>query len=493
MLGRRASLGTRDEHRSTTRAEDLGHHVGVRGTRTTHQASGNKRRRQDKDRRKGYSSTPLRDIGSSEWAYAAPSEAPDLLNGELRIAAPRLLAPPAHATGPDKPQSRSETHQQPPFLWAEGLQLSTSGSSWASWLSVLLCPIGYRVAHSRRALGPKITERVPERPGKPTGKAKARGAVEGHQVDQVVPKKAETAGSGGPRLDRQTAATAAEPRCRRAGSQVQCMEPVDHANEVESEPDGQASEPEPVGPDDNDAASAAGAGDDDRLAEAARHSQRLFSEGHERWEGDRCPICFLFIGLPVAKYSRINVCCMKSVCSGCILAAAQRGMYDRCPFCRTPHPSDDASTLTMLQMRVRKGDAAAIYQLGNKYCYGGLGLAKNVLRAVDCGRRPQSLDHWMHSTCLALRITMEAAMKGHVSSRHFLGAIEFNNGNYELAVQHWMISAKMGDEKSLNAIKKRFMEGRVKKVQYAEALRGYGTAVEEMKSHPREEAKRLGI
>ncbi|EJK56111.1 hypothetical protein THAOC_24063, partial [Thalassiosira oceanica] len=50
-----------------------------------------------------------------------------------------------------------------------------------------------------------------------------------------------------------------------------------------------------------------------------------------------------------------------------------------------------------------------------------------------------------------------------------------------------------GHEKSLNAIKKRFIEGRAKKAQYAEALRGYGDAVEEMKSHQREEAKRLGI
>ena len=54
-----------------------------------------------------------------------------------------------------------------------------------------------------------------------------------------------------------------------------------------------------------------------------------------------------------------------------------------------------------------------------------------------------------------------------------------------------MISAKMGDESSLNFIKKRFMDGNATKAQYAEALRGYGDAVEEMKSHQREEAKRL--
>ncbi|EJK70322.1 hypothetical protein THAOC_08320, partial [Thalassiosira oceanica] len=87
----------------------------------------------------------------------------------------------------------------------------------------------------------------------------------------------------------------------------------------------------------------------------------------------------------------------------------------------------------------------------------------------------------------------EAAMKGHVLARHYLGADEFNNGNCELAVQHWMISAKMGYDVSLNTIKIMFLRGQATKAQYAEALRGYGDAVEEMKSHQREEAKRLGF
>ena len=65
-------------------------------------------------------------------------------------------------------------------------------------------------------------------------------------------------------------------------------------------------------------------------------------------------------------------------------------------------------------------------------------------------------------------------------------------GTYDLAVQHWMISAKMGYEPSLNSVKVMFMGGHATKVQYAEALMGYRDAVEEMKSPQREEAKRLG-
>ncbi|EJK53595.1 hypothetical protein THAOC_26937 [Thalassiosira oceanica] len=291
------------------------------------------------------------------------------------------------------------------------------------------------------------------------------------------------------------------------------MEPVGHANEAESEQDGQASEPEPGNasagsPSQNDGAAAAGAGDGDRLAEAARYSQRLLNEGHERWEGDRCPICFLFIGLPVWEHATLNQCCMKTVCDGCILAAHQRGLNDRCPFCRTPHPSDDASALAMIQKRVRKRDAEAIYHLAGQYYLGQLGLTKDVPWAIELWteaaelgsveahyqlggayyygegveeNQPRGIQHWQ-----------EAAMKGHAESRRFLGVAEVDNGVYELAVRHYMISAKMGYEDSLNNIKKMFMEGRATKTQYAEALRGYGNAVEEMKSHQREEAKRLG-
>ncbi|EJK66034.1 hypothetical protein THAOC_13063 [Thalassiosira oceanica] len=256
---------------------------------------------------------------------------------------------------------------------------------------------------------------------------------------------------------------------------------------------------EPVGPDagtpsQDDGVAAGGA--DDRSAEAATevaiYSERLLSEGHERWEGDRCPICFLFVGLPVGEHAKINVCCMKRVCKGCLLAAHQRGMNDRCPFCRTPHPTDHAAALAMVQKRVRKGDAEAINHLAGQYCYASLGLAKDVPRAIELwteaaelgslsahcnlGARyytgegvdedkPKGIRHWQ-----------EAAMKGDVDSRTNLGAVEYNNGDYELAVQHWMISAKLGYEKSLNDIKEMFVRGQATKAQYAEALRGYGDA-----------------
>ena len=85
--------------------------------------------------------------------------------------------------------------------------------------------------------------------------------------------------------------------------------------------------------------------------------QQLMASGHERTEGDACSICFLLNELPVHKHSKINFCCTKTICDGCILAARQRGIGDRCEFCRTPFTSasDDASELAMIQKRVGKG------------------------------------------------------------------------------------------------------------------------------------------
>ena len=71
--------------------------------------------------------------------------------------------------------------------------------------------------------------------------------------------------------------------------------------------------------------------------------------------------------------------------------------------------------------------------------------------------------------------------------------MEYDAGNYDLALQHWMISAKLGHEGSLNNVKILFMKGLATKADYAAALRGYQNAIDEMSSPNRDEAKRNGI
>ena len=238
--------------------------------------------------------------------------------------------------------------------------------------------------------------------------------------------------------------------------------------------------------------------------------QRLMAEGHEISEGDFCTICFLPIEIPTGHHAMLNVCCMKRICNGCVMEARQRGINDKCPFCRTRLPDDDASALAMIQRRVDKRDAEAIKGLADDHYLGSIGLTKDVARAIELWTEAAELGSIdAHETLGAvyydgeegveedkprgIHHMQQAAMKGHTISRHCLGADEFEGGSYNLALQHWMISAKMGFEESLNAIKEMFLNGQATRAQYAEALRGYQDAVEEMKSPHREEAKRLGV
>ncbi|EJK63479.1 hypothetical protein THAOC_15857 [Thalassiosira oceanica] len=108
----------------------------------------------------------------------------------------------------------------------------------------------------------------------------------------------------------------------------------------------------------------------------------------------------------------------------------------------------------------------------------------NIGAAYDTGEDVQQ------DKAKAVEFYRKAAMQGHAQSRNNLGCIEWNKGNHDRAVRHFLISAKMGHEDSVENIKWAFMEGVGAKEQYAEALKGYQDAVEEMKSHDRDEAKR---
>ena len=230
----------------------------------------------------------------------------------------------------------------------------------------------------------------------------------------------------------------------------------------------------------------------------------LMKKGRTRSEGDDCPICQLPLPLD-SKQSIFRVCCMKRVCNGCSLAARKRGMSD-CPFCRARRPKK-SQTLALVRKRVDKGDPLAIYHLGNQYCCGHYGLEKDMMRAVELYERAAELgvkeahynlgNLYSHGTYVAKDMTKAfrhheaAAMCGDVFARYNLGGMAGKAGNYDLALQHWMISAKLGEESSLKNVKVLFTNGLATKADYAAALRGYQNAVEEMSSPDRAEALRL--
>ena len=162
----------------------------------------------------------------------------------------------------------------------------------------------------------------------------------------------------------------------------------------------------------------------------------------------------------------------------------------------------------MIQARADKKDPEAIKHPGDQYVQGKRGLEKDVSRSVELWTEAAELGS--ANACFSLglhhhnngnvtaqdiakgvRFYEKAAMLGHSMARHNLGNHElYIRGNYDRAVRHFLISAKLGDEGSLEAIKKLFTRGSATKSQYAEALKGYQNAIEEMKSPDRAEAKK---
>ena len=230
--------------------------------------------------------------------------------------------------------------------------------------------------------------------------------------------------------------------------------------------------------------------------------ERLYSQGHERPEGDFCPICTLLIPIPTFEHSAFNVCCMKRICRGCDMAARKRG-FSGCPFCRSSHPANDDGVLTMVRARVNKKDPDAINFLALEYSRGLHGLQKGMPKAVRLWAEASELGSVDALSNLAvayftgdgvegdydggIRLLEKAAMQGSVLSRHELGMIEGQSGNHSHEYRHFLISAKMGCNESVEWIKKIFMKGFVTKEQYSQALKVYQDVVEEMKSPERDE------
>jgi TPR repeat protein len=83
----------------------------------------------------------------------------------------------------------------------------------------------------------------------------------------------------------------------------------------------------------------------------------------------------------------------------------------------------------------------------------------------------------------------QAAIGGHPQARGLLADREMDNGRFDRAAKHLIIAANLGDDRSLQEVKDLFVEGIVSKEEYASALRGYQTSVNETKSAEREEGE----
>jgi len=83
----------------------------------------------------------------------------------------------------------------------------------------------------------------------------------------------------------------------------------------------------------------------------------------------------------------------------------------------------------------------------------------------------------------------QAAIGGHPNARHNLAIFEWKSGRAERTVKHFIIAANMGNDESLESLKKCYGMGLVSKEKFAAALRGHQAAVDAMKSPHRDKAK----
>ena len=148
----------------------------------------------------------------------------------------------------------------------------------------------------------------------------------------------------------------------------------------------------------------------------------------------------------------------------------------------------------MIEARVQTKDPVAVNNLAERYSNGMLGLQQDERRAVELWTEAAELgslkalchlgDSYysgngvQENKAKGILFYKKGAMQGHVESRHKLGCYEGQKGNFDRAVRHLLISAKMGDKKSVEAIKMVFMDGMATKEQYTEALKRYQDAVE---------------
>jgi len=233
---------------------------------------------------------------------------------------------------------------------------------------------------------------------------------------------------------------------------------------------------------------------------AAGNELVLMTRGTARDEDEVCSVCQL--PLPISmEESLLQPCCMKRVCNGCILSGRRCGISN-CPFCRTDVPTKESQVLAMVQKRVAVGDPVAICFLGAHHERGTYGLEKDTSRTDELCQQAAQLGvkeaHFILGNLhrgeeRSVSHYEEAAMCGHVLSRFNLGAWEYNDGQGHLALQHFLISAKLGHTASLDTIKRLLAEGIATEADYTGALQGYEAAIREMSSPSREDARVMGI
>ena len=244
-----------------------------------------------------------------------------------------------------------------------------------------------------------------------------------------------------------------------------------------------------------------------------RRAAELFEEAlFKEHPGEECLICML--PLPVPAYGNhtgmtFRSCCGKRICDGCIYAMRKTGGKNMklCPFCKTPNAISEEEEVARVKKLMEKGNGDAFNLIAGYYAQGILGMSQDRAKAnelylkageLGCDKAYFNLGNSYYygwgvaiDTKQAKHYWELAVMNESIKARHNLGATEYNNGNYDRAYKHLVLAARAGYTKSLDLVKHGFMNGHVKKDQYANTLHEYQKRQDEAKSEARDKARAL--
>eukprot|EP00985_Skeletonema_marinoi_P012280 scaffold5896_cov119-Skeletonema_marinoi.AAC.3 len=228
----------------------------------------------------------------------------------------------------------------------------------------------------------------------------------------------------------------------------------------------------------------------------------LFRQPESSHLGD-CPICCLPLPLDLKK-SIMYSCCSKMICKGCSHANKIRewegSLQQRCPFCRKLSIETDEERDKRWMKRIEANDSVAMTQKGiQQFMKGDYSSAfEYFTRAAGLG----DIAAHYNLSCMyhngqgvekdrekGIHYMEEAAIGGHPAARYNLGWNEWNNGNSEKAVQHFIIAVTQGDDESIKNLMFSFKEGYASKDDLAAALRAHQAAIDATKSPQRDAAE----
>eukprot|EP00986_Skeletonema_menzelii_P016086 scaffold13616_cov129-Skeletonema_menzelii.AAC.2 len=205
---------------------------------------------------------------------------------------------------------------------------------------------------------------------------------------------------------------------------------------------------------------------------AELYDELLFQQPESSHRGD-CPICCLPLPLDLQK-SILMTCCSKYICKGCNHANKKREiegkLQQKCQFCRKVSPKAEEEKNERLMKRIEANDPVAMCHLGGKkYIEGDFKSAFEywskaaALGDMQAHRQLSVLYHNGQGVekdeKKELHHAEQAAIGGSPMARNNLGCMEWQNGRVDKAVQHFIIAAKLGDDRSLENVRDLYKVG----------------------------------